>query len=63
MDNKFRRPRVSGWEDDGCYITVEYTQENGERVRGIFKRFGWEKAPSSSLLTCLRWMTCLRWVI
>ena len=47
MDNKFRRPRVSGWEDDGCYITVEYTQENGERVRGIFKRFGWEKAPSS----------------
>ena len=47
MDNKFRRPRVSGWEDDGCYITVEYTQENGERVRGNFKRFGWEKAPSS----------------
>jgi hypothetical protein len=47
MDNKFRRPRVSGWEEDGCYLTVEYTQENGERVRGIFKRFGWEKAPSS----------------
>jgi hypothetical protein len=49
MDNKFRRPRVSGWEDDGLFIAVEYTQENGERVRGMFKRFGWEKPPSDAI--------------
>ena len=45
MDNKFRRPRVNGWEDDGRYITVAYTQENGERVKADFKRIGWARAP------------------
>ena len=45
MDNKFRRPRVSLWESDGEYILVEYTQENGERVKGSFHRIGWARAP------------------
>ena len=49
MDNKFRRPRVSGWEKDGLFIAVEYTQENGERVRGVFERVGWERPPGSVL--------------
>lgn len=47
MDNKFRRPRVSKWEEDGCFISVEYTQENGERVKGVFKRIGWDRPPNS----------------
>jgi hypothetical protein len=32
-------------EKDGAYISVEYTREDGQRVIGMFKRFGWEQAP------------------
>ena len=50
MDNKFRRPRVSKWEKDGRFISVEYTQENGERVKGVFERIGWDRPPNSLLV-------------
>jgi hypothetical protein len=50
MDNKFRRPRVSGWEEDGRFISVEYTQENGERVEGVFERIGWDRPPNRLLV-------------
>jgi|688.fasta_scaffold03299_42 hypothetical protein len=50
MDNKFRRPRVSKWEKDGRFISVEYTQENGERVKGVFERIGWDRPPNRLLV-------------
>ena len=50
MDNKFRRPRVSGWEEDGRFISVEYSQENGERVKGVFERIGWDRPPNTLLV-------------
>ena len=40
-----RNAKVAKVEYDGEYISVEYTREDGQRVIGMFKRFGWEQAP------------------
>jgi hypothetical protein len=45
MENKERRARIEYWEDDGQYIRVAYTQEDGQRVIGDFQRIGWRKPP------------------
>ena len=45
MENKDRRARIDLWEDDGQYIQVTYTQEDGQRVIADFKRMGWRKPP------------------
>jgi hypothetical protein len=49
MDNKDRRARIDFWENDGQYIQVTYTQEDGQRVIADFKRMGWRKPPSEIL--------------
>ena len=49
MDNKDRRARIDLWENDGQYIQVTYTQEDGQRVIADFKRMGWRKPPSQVL--------------
>jgi hypothetical protein len=49
MDNKDRRARIDLWENDGQYIQVTYTQEDGQRVIADFKRMGWRKPPSKIL--------------
>ena len=49
MENKERRARVDLWENDGQYIQVTYTQEDGQRVIADFKRMGWRKPPSQVL--------------
>lgn len=46
MDNKWRRARIVRWENDGEYISVWYTNKDGERVSGMYERFGWNQAPS-----------------
>ena len=45
MENKDRKARVDLWENDGQYIQVTYTQEDGQRVIADFKRMGWRKPP------------------
>ena len=45
MENKDRKARIDLWEDDGQYIQVTYTQEDGQRVTADFKRMGWRKPP------------------
>lgn len=32
-------------ENDGDFIEAQFVRENGEVVIGIYKRFGWVKAP------------------
>lgn len=41
--------KVVAVENDGKYVTVEYTQENGERVIAGFKRFMWARPPAAVL--------------
>lgn len=47
MDLKERKAKVVGLEEDGKYLSVEWTRENGERVIGSFKLFGWDRAPEA----------------
>jgi hypothetical protein len=47
---KRRRPKVKRFEgQDGQYITVEYTRDDGERVLASYKFAGWERLPSEEL--------------
>lgn len=46
MENRDRKARVSGWENDGEYIDVAYTQEDGQRVSAMYRRMGWNQAPA-----------------
>jgi hypothetical protein len=45
MENKDRRARIEYWENDGEFIRVAYTQEDGQRVTASFHRMGWRKPP------------------
>jgi hypothetical protein len=45
MENKQRKVRVFDWEDDGDFLKIAYTQEDGQRVIGVFKRIGWSDPP------------------
>jgi len=45
MENRQRKAQVIYWENDGKFIRVRYTQENGERVIAEFKRARWMKPP------------------
>jgi hypothetical protein len=49
MDNKDRKARVVYWENDGKYIDVSYTQEDGQRVEATFKRVAWRTPPADVL--------------
>ncbi len=49
MDNKARKAKVVYWESDGKFIDVEYTQEDGQRVKATFKRVGWRRPPADVL--------------
>lgn len=35
-------------EEDGNFMRVEFTRDNGERVVGIYKRFGWAQPPQAA---------------
>jgi len=41
MDNEKRCAVVSGFENDGEFLVVEYTQEDGQRVKAGFERVLW----------------------
>lgn len=45
MTGKERKARIELWEEDGEYIRVTFTREDGQRVCGMYHRFGWAKAP------------------
>jgi hypothetical protein len=45
-----RRKRKSPWDDPECqFVSVEYTQPDGQRVEAVFDRCGWKRAPSEIL--------------
>jgi hypothetical protein len=39
------RPRVTAVESDGKYLSVSWTNNNGERVEADFKLIGWRTMP------------------
>jgi hypothetical protein len=41
MDTEKRCAVVSGFENDGEFLVVEYTQEDGQRAKTGFKRVLW----------------------
>ena len=45
MELNERNIKLYSEEKDGEYISVEYTREDGQRVIGMFKRFGWKQGP------------------
>jgi hypothetical protein len=49
MENKERKAKIEYWENDGEFIRVSYTQEDGQRVTASFHRMGWRKPPSQVL--------------
>jgi len=49
MENKERKAKVTYWEDDGDFIHVRYTQEDGQRVAGVFYRVGWVDPPTDAI--------------
>jgi len=49
MENSQRKAKVTNWEGDGDYITVRYTQEDGQRVEGNFYRVGWTVPPADAI--------------
>lgn len=54
MDNKARKARIVYWENDGEFIDVMYTQEDGQRVEATFKRVGWRQPPAKVLAKIMR---------
>ena len=46
MENKERKAKVTSFELDGRFVHVEYTQEDGQRVVGVFERVGWRRGPA-----------------
>lgn len=38
--------QVTNLEDDGDFLEVRFVRSNGERVIGIYKRFGWSQPPA-----------------
>lgn len=45
MELEERKAKVIDVENNGEFLSVEYLREDGQRVIGMFKRFGWEQAP------------------
>jgi hypothetical protein len=39
--------RIVNIEKDGDFIDAQFVRENGEVVIGMYKRFGWRKAPKA----------------
>jgi hypothetical protein len=49
VENKDRKAKIIHWEEDGDFITVRYTQEDGQRVEGDFYRIGWSDPPKDAV--------------
>jgi hypothetical protein len=45
VELKERNIKLFSIDKDGEYMSIEYTKEDGQRVIGMFKRFGWKQAP------------------
>jgi hypothetical protein len=58
MEHKDRKARIVNWENDGAYIEVLYTQEDGQRVEAMFKRIGWNRAPAEVVSTIMDALAC-----
>jgi hypothetical protein len=41
-----RKPIAYEFEEDGLYVSVEFTRDNGERVAGSYRLIGWELPPA-----------------
>jgi hypothetical protein len=48
------RPQVLEVEDDGEFVTVAFTQDNGERVIARFQISGWKVAPRAEIERAMR---------
>lgn len=51
---KRHRCRVYSFHEDGEFVSVEYLQENGERVIANYHRRGWNKAPAAIVADTMR---------
>jgi hypothetical protein len=49
MENKDRRARILVWEKDGEFVSIAYTQEDGQRVIANYQRQVWRRAPREVL--------------
>ena len=48
------RPQVLSVEDDGKFVTIAFTQDNGERVIARFQISGWIAAPRAEIERAMR---------
>jgi hypothetical protein len=55
-DVEKRQPRAYGFEEDGKYVRVEYTQDNGERVSAVYERRRWGTPPAAVLAGFNDWV-------
>jgi hypothetical protein len=49
MARKSNKPKVLEIDGDGLFATIEFTQENGERVTALFRISAWRKPPKEAL--------------
>jgi hypothetical protein len=49
MPRKSNKPKVLEIDGDGLFATIEFTQENGERVRAIYRISSWINPPQEML--------------
>lgn len=49
MARKSNKPKVIEIDGDGLFATIEFTQENGERVSAIYCISSWVDAPKEAL--------------
>ncbi|NCV57141.1 MAG: hypothetical protein EBW54_13320 [Betaproteobacteria bacterium] len=47
-------PEVVSVEEDGKFVTVAFTQDNGERVVARFQISGWKVAPRAEIERVMR---------
>lgn len=49
MAQKSNKPKVLEIDGDGLFATIEFMQEDGERVSAIYCISGWINAPKETL--------------
>ena len=44
-----RRAKITNWSKDDLFVTISYTQANGERVKARFSYLSWIDPPQEAL--------------
>ena len=40
-----RKPRIVRWDDSDDTVRIRFTRADGQRVEGMYHRFGWSQPP------------------